>query len=108
MSEIWLLLFLIGITTYLIRLSFIFLFGKFDVPLWLRRTLKYIPPAVLSAIIFPDLFIHSGAIEISLTNPRLVAGIIAAVIAWKTKNILLTISIGMISLWIMQYLIALL
>lgn len=105
MTKILPLLIIIGIATFLIRLSFIFLFGKFEIPPWLRRALKYIPPAVLSAIIFPDLFIRSNAIDISLTNPRLIAGVLAVITAWKTKNILLTITIGMVSLWILQILL---
>jgi branched-subunit amino acid transport protein len=35
-----------------------------------------------------------------------VAGLIAAAIAWRTRNILLTIASGMLALWFMQWLVA--
>jgi branched-subunit amino acid transport protein len=68
----------------------------------MRRALHYVPPAVLSAIIFPELFYDSSTLDLSLGNTRLLAGIIAILVAWYTKNILLTILAGMIALLILQ------
>ena len=34
--KLWLILLAGGLLTYLIRLSFIFLFGKIEIPAWLR------------------------------------------------------------------------
>jgi branched-subunit amino acid transport protein len=39
---------------------------------------------------------------VSLGNTRLVAGALAALVAWRTKNVLLTIGVGMAALWILQ------
>ena len=100
--NIWLVLIVTGIITYAIRLSFIILFEHKDIPPTLQRWLRYVPPAVFAAIIFPEIFIRDGSVVISPGNPRLVAGLIAAFVAWRTKNVLLTILIGMASLLMIQ------
>ncbi|MGQ0604245.1 MAG: AzlD domain-containing protein [Anaerolineales bacterium] len=95
-------LILTGLVTFLIRLSFIALLGRVETPPLLTRALRFVPPAVLSAIIFPEMFIRDGALDVSLGNLRLIAGLIATVIAWRTRNGLLTIAVGMVALWVLQ------
>ncbi len=102
---VWLIVIGMGSATYLIRLSFIALFGRIDVPPIIRRALRFVPPAVLSAIIFPEMLSPSGSLDVSLGNVRLLAGIIAALVAWRSKNVLLTIGIGMAALWILKTII---
>ncbi len=60
------------------------------------------PPAVLSAIIFPELLRPGGTFDLSFGNVRLLAGVLAAGVAWRTKNVLLTIGVGMVALWVLQ------
>ena len=102
--NIWLIMILSGLITYGIRLSFIQLFGKIEVPFWLGRALHFVPPAVLSAIIFPELLMPAGSLNISLSNLRLLAGLLAGFVAWRTKNVVLTIAVGMAALLIFQVL----
>lgn len=85
------------------RFSLIYLFGKFHVPEALRKALHYVPPAVLSAIIFPELFIRNETLNLSLDNYRLMAGLVAILVAWFTKNILVTILAGMLALFLLQF-----
>lgn len=68
----------------------------------MRRALHYVPPAVLSAIIFPELLYHANHLDLSPGNTRLFAGIVATFVAWYTKNTLLTILAGMFALFILQ------
>ena len=96
--NLWWILLAAGALTYAIRLSFILLWGKIAVPDWLVRALRFVPPAVLTAIIFPELFLPAGQIDLSLSNSRLLAGILAAVVAWRTRNIGFTILVGMVTL----------
>jgi branched-subunit amino acid transport protein len=104
--NLWLVMLACGALTFGTRLSFIYLLGRAAVPAWLREALKYVPPAVLSAIIFPELFISSsGKLALSLGNPRLLAGCAAALVAWRTKNAILTILTGMALLWLFQALL---
>jgi hypothetical protein len=53
------------------------------------------PVAVLSAIVVPMAFIRDGEWAISFDNPFLLASIIAIFIAWTSRNLLLTILLGM-------------
>jgi branched-subunit amino acid transport protein len=100
--NIWLVMLLGGLITFLIRFSFIYLFGRFEIPETIRKALRYVPPAVLSAIIFPELFLHDGAINLSVENTRLLAGLIAILVAWFSKNTLVTILAGMVALFLLK------
>ena len=102
--NIWLVMILGGLITFGMRFSLIYLFGKFEIPETLRKALHYVPPAVLSAIIFPELLIRNGALDLSLGNTRLLAGIIAIATAWFSRNTLLTILVGMTTLFLIQWL----
>jgi branched-subunit amino acid transport protein len=100
--NIWLVMILGGLITFGMRFSLIYLFGRFEIPETMRKALHYVPPAVLSAIIFPELFLHDGTLSVSLENTRLLAGVIAIVVAWFSKNTLITIIAGMIALLVLQ------
>jgi len=103
--NIWLVMLIGGVITFGMRFSLIYLFGRFQVPETMRRALHYVPPAVLSAIVFPELFLNDGQLYISLNNFRLLAGLIAALVAWFSKNTLLTIIAGMVALFLLQILL---
>lgn len=100
--NIWLIMLIGGLTTFLIRFSFIYLFGKFHVPETVRKALHYVPPAVLSAIVFPELLLPNGAWNLSFENYRLLAGLAAVLVAWFSKNTLVTILAGMLVLFLLQ------
>jgi branched-subunit amino acid transport protein len=101
--NIWLIMLFGGLITFGMRFSLIFLFGKFHIPETVRKALHYVPPAVLSAIVFPELFLPNGTLNVSFTNHRLLAGLIAMAVAWFTKNTLITILAGMIALFALQF-----
>lgn len=101
--NVWLVMVLGGLVTFGMRFSLIYLFGRFQVPEMMRRALHYVPPAVLSAIIFPELFLHEGSLDVSLGNIRLLAGLVAVLTAWFSRNTLVTIIAGMTALFLLQY-----
>lgn len=105
MSKFWLIILQAGVMTYAIRLSFIALYGRWQAPLWFVRALRYVPPAVLSAIILPELLVMDGQVVLSPLNPRLLAGLAAIVLAWRSRNVFLTIAGGMLLLYLFQYLL---
>ncbi len=100
--NIWLIMFIGGLITFGMRFSLIFLFGRFDIPETMRRALHYVPPAVLSAIILPEVMYPGGQFDVSAGNTRLLAGVIAAAVAWYSKNTLLTILVGMAALAVLE------
>lgn len=100
-GAIWALVVLIGVGTWMIRLSFVALFGRVDtIPPTVMRILALIPAAVLAAIVAPALTHSSGSLD--LGTDRFFAGVMAALVARRTKNVLATIGVGMGALWILQ------
>ena len=100
--NLWLIVLAMGIVTYGTRLIPIVLLGRIEIPLVVQQALRFVPPAVLTAIIVPELLYRNNQVDVSLTNVRLLAGLIAIVVAWRTKNALITIGVGMIALWVLQ------
>jgi branched-subunit amino acid transport protein len=91
-----------GLITFAIRLVPFLLPAGAQLPEWLLRALRYVPAAVLSAIIAPELLLPGGAFDLSLGNERLLAGVAAILVAWRTRNVLLTVAVGMVVLWGLQ------
>lgn len=100
---IWGVILAIGVATYAIRFSFIALFGYLDeIPLRIRRPLRYVPAAVLAALVLPALVtIAPGALEID----KLIAGAVAALVAWRTESVFATMAAGMGALWALRFLV---
>jgi branched-subunit amino acid transport protein len=101
--NIWLVMLIGGLLTFAIRLSFILLLHRIRVPEWFRRGLRFVPVAVLSAIILPELTRPDGTLFLSWRNPQLLAGAVAILVAWRTKNVILTIIAGMAALLVFQF-----
>jgi branched-subunit amino acid transport protein len=99
---LWLTIIIIGLLTFGIRLSFIVFMDKAQIAPIVQQALRFVPVAVLSALIAPALFFPKDSLDISLGNIRLIAGLLATLVAWRTKNVLLTIIIGMLCLLILQ------
>ena len=60
---------------------------------------------MLAAIIVPAVLLQDGEMQTSYTNAPLIASLVAIVVAWRTKNLLLTIIIGMGTLWLWRWLV---
>ncbi|HEY5720487.1 MAG TPA: AzlD domain-containing protein [Gammaproteobacteria bacterium] len=101
-ATLWLTLLGAGLGTWLLRLSFIETWRWFAVPAWLERALRYVPAAVMAALVAPALLRNGGALDLSLDNLRLLAGLLAAAVAWFSRNVLLTLAAGMGALWLLQ------
>jgi len=98
--NIWLVMAACGGLTFLIRLSFIALEGRYRPPSWFVVLLPFVPVAALSALTAPELLLAAG--EFRPTNPRLWAGLVAiGVAAWR-RNTLLTIGSGFAALLLLE------
>ena len=95
----WLTIFGMMLVTFAVRYPVLALVGKIPLPDPIFRSLKYVPPAVLTAIIVPAVLMPAGSIALSFSNAPLFAGIIAGLVAWRSRNLLLTIVLGMLVLW---------
>ena len=100
--NIWLVILIGGLLTYAMRLSFIYFLANLAVPELVRRALRFVPPAVLTAIVLPELMAPAGIYDLSVGNHRLLAGGLAVLVAWRTKSVLATILAGMLVLAALQ------
>lgn len=104
-AELWLLFALMGAVTLALRGSFLLLQDRLALPPVLRRALVYVPSAVLAAIVAPSLFEPSG-VTVGPLDARLLAGVVAVGVAWRTKNVLATLTTGMAVLWLLTWLLS--
>ena len=105
-SAWWTVILVVGALNYLSRLSFIALFARVDMPPRVARALRFVPAAMLTAIVVPAVvFTAPATLSLSFANPKLVAALIALVVAWRTKNASITIVVGMAALWAVQWLL---
>lgn len=102
---LWIVIIVSGLLTFAIRLSFILLLDKIKISTLIEQALRFVPLTVLTAIIAPALFLPRGTLDLSLSNARLIAGIIAILIAWRTKNVFLTIIAGMTCLLLLHFIL---
>lgn len=103
MTDIWIAMLGVGAVTFLMRASFIVFTDPGRFPPLFRRSLAFVPPAVLAAIVAPGLFLREGALDLSMGNPRWIAGLAAILVAWRTKSVLATLLSGMAVLWLLQW-----
>jgi branched-subunit amino acid transport protein len=98
---------IVGMTlvTFGVRYPVLALVSRVPMPPSLERALRYIPAAVLAAIITPALLMPEGRLWLRLDNASLVAGIAAMLIAWRTRNLLLTIALGMATFWVWRFVV---
>ena len=103
----WEILLVAGMTavTFGVRYPVLALVSRMELPRPVVDALRFIPPAVLAAIIAPAVFMPGGALDLSPGNAYLIAGVAAALIAWRTRNLLLTIVLGMAVFWLWRVLL---
>lgn len=101
MSRTWIAILASGAGTFAMRASFLaFAHRLVTVPPAAARVLRQIPPAALAAIVAPALLRPEGHLD--LAQPRLMAGVAASLVAWRTRNVGLTLLVGMAVLVALQ------
>ncbi len=93
--DTWITIGLLLVATIVTRCSFFILGNAVKLPPKVQHALRYAPAAALAAIVAPDLVLNSGALDLTWNNPKLVAGIGAAVFFVTTRRLLGTIIVGM-------------
>lgn len=93
--KIWFVIVGVGLVSLLLRASFLVLWRGQHLPDKIRSSLGLVPAAVLAALVAPDLLHPSATGTFSLLSPRLLAGLLAAVVAWRTRNVLWTLVVGL-------------
>jgi len=94
-----------GILTYIMRMTMITLVDRRVLGSKLKQVLGYVPSAVFPAIIFPAIFYNDYGNLIELTDPKIYGAIVAIVVGYLSRNIIATIFSGLISYWIIIFLL---
>jgi branched-subunit amino acid transport protein len=105
--NVWATIFAAGLLTFGIRLSFIYLFGRISMPEWFMRGLRFVPVAVLSAIIVPETLTWQGTTSFNWRNPQLWAAVVAVLVGLRVKNVLMIIGAGMAAFLVASWLLGL-
>ena len=101
----WLSVIVAGILTYITRMTMITLVDRRVLGSKLKQVLGYVPSAVFPAIIFPAIFYNDYGNLIELTDPKIYGSIVAIVTGYLSRNIIATIFSGLISYWIIIFLL---
>ena len=101
--SIWLAIAGMTVMTFFQRASFLLLPPQVQLPALLRRALRYVPAAVLTAIWAPELILQKGVLSIALSNERLLAGIVAIAVAWRFRMTFGTIIAGLAALHLFDW-----
>ena len=100
-----------AVVTFAVRYPVLALVSRMPVPPAALKAMRFIPPAVLTAIIVPAILMPDGtSVALNFHNSYLIASIVAGLVAWRSQNLLLTIVIGMLTFggwrWLMFFLSA--
>ena len=101
-ETVWLVMLVGGAGTFFARYSFFWLSGRRQLSEKWGQVLRFVPPAVLAALIAPGIVMPGIESGEGLLNPRFLAALIAIVVAWKTRGVMMTFVVGMVSLWLLQ------
>ena len=99
----WAVIAAAGVVTYGSRLCFVALFARRQMPWVIQQALRFVPAAVLAALVAPGLLLSpSGALDLSLGNARMIAAAAAGAVAFRTRSTSATVVCGMATLWLVQ------
>ena len=91
-TTLWIVIFALGIGSFLLRFTFLGFVGDRPLPAWLTRHLRYTAVAILPALIAP-LVVFSR--ENGSTEPtRVVDAVVTLVVGMWTRNVLAAIGAG--------------
>lgn len=101
-TEYLLLVIGMGLVTYIPRYLPLFLLAQRDLPRWLIEWLDMIPAAILSALVFSELFLSGSPRHLELISAKSLAAIPTLLIAIKTRSLGWTVISGMAIFWIAE------
>ena len=100
--KLWSVVAIVGVLNYLSRVSFIAIFARRHMPALLARAFRYVPAAMLTALVLPMVVAAPGA-PLLASAPKVVAAVVAGVVAFATHSTLKTLAAGMLALWALQF-----
>jgi branched-subunit amino acid transport protein len=84
-----------ALVTYLPRLLPVWLLATRKLPEAAITWLRYVPAAVLSALLFPAVLVEGGRLNLAWDNLYLLAFLPTLLVAWKTRSLFGSVVVGM-------------
>jgi branched-subunit amino acid transport protein len=100
----WLLILGMTLITFTIRYLPLALGERVELPPALVQALGYVPPTVLTAIVVPEVLIPGGEWDPAGAWPRWLGALVALAVSWRSRNLLLTIVLGMVAYFLARVL----
>lgn len=101
-AKIWALIVVMGVGTYLLRLSFLGLIGDKHLSPVVLRMLRYTPVAVLPGLVAP--LVVQGDAPLGDLD-KLISAAATVLVGWRTKNLLAAIATGTAAFYGFRYLV---
>lgn len=101
MEKLWIIV-AMGAVTYLPRALPLAVLAQMKIPEGFIRWLRFVPVAVLAALLAPELLLREGAFDLSLQNQFLLAAVPCFLVAVKTKNLFFTVGVGLAAAILLQ------
>ena len=99
----WTSIFIAGFITYLTRMGMITLIDKNVFNENFRKILNFVPSVVFPSIIFPGVFLDDYGSLVTITDPKIYGAITAIIVGYLSRNVILTITSGLVSYWILIF-----
>ncbi|MBT8459100.1 MAG: AzlD domain-containing protein [Boseongicola sp.] len=91
-GQIWMIIVIMGVATYLIRFSFLGLIGDRELPEWALRHLRYTPVAVLPGLVAPLVLAKDASGQMDPT--LILAAITTVTVGWWRKGMFPGVAAG--------------
>lgn len=101
-TEYLLLVIGMGLVTYIPRYLPLFLLAKRELSRGLIEWLDMIPAAILSALVFSELFLSGSPRHLELISAKSLAAIPTLFVALRTRSLGWTAIFGMAAFWIVE------
>ena len=104
MAKTWLILALAA-GTFAWRFVPFALLAQVELPDWAREWLRLVPGAILAASLAQTLLAQEDRVHLSWANVELLAALPTFLVAWRTRNMILTMLSGMLSYALLHHLL---
>ena len=101
----WTSIFIAGLITYFTRMSMVTLIDKDIFNENLRKILNYVPSVVFPSIIFPGILLDDYGVLVTIMDPKIYGALIAIIVGYFSRNVILTIVSGMASYWFLIFIV---
>ncbi|WP_277631549.1 AzlD domain-containing protein [Atopococcus tabaci] len=104
-SQLWLIIGM-AVVTYLPRVLPVLMLSNREISAPLKKWMSFIPVAIFSALVFSDIFFWNDTFNAHpFDNAKLIPSIIVFYLAYKTKNMLLSMMMGVLAIALMLYVV---